>query len=515
MEGPPEVTEVTLSDEGDDEREHWQGRMTFIFAAIGSAIGLWNVWRFPYIAYDNGGGAFLIPYIIALVTTGIPLMALEFGLGYRFFSGAPKAFGSIDRRFAWVGWLSILVGFVIVCYYTVILAWCLIYIIFAFSVSWGDSHGEIESFFFNDFLNISGGPTEAGGFRFIVLAALVILWFLIYMILSKGIKRVGKVVLITVPLPFILLGILFFRTITLPGAMDGIEYYLTPDASKLGDGNVWMAAYGQVFFSLSLAQGVMIVYASYLPKERAEINNNAIITSLADSGLSFFAGFAVFSVLGFVAHEGGPAIGSGASGPHLAFVTYPLAISELGAGAAIFGIIFFIMLLSLGIDSAFSMVEALSAGLVELGWPRERAVLLFCTLGFGVGLLFVTGGGFFWLNIVDHYAAGVGLVLVGLLEVLVIGHLMRPGELREFIDGHSEVKLGRWWEITIRYVTPIVLTVLILWTLKDGMEFSAETLSDEPPVEYPGWLVFVGGYGLLGLLIAIAMFLGWRYRRWA
>ncbi|MCI0497766.1 MAG: hypothetical protein L0Z54_05700, partial [Thermoplasmata archaeon] len=181
MEGQPEVVEVTAASgdaEGDD-RDHWQGRLPFILAAMGSAIGLGNVWRFPYIAYDNGGGAFLIPYLIALITTGIPLMALEFGLGYRFISGAPKAFGSIDRRFAWVGWLSILIGFVIVCYYTVIMAWCLVYMVFAFNGSWGGGHSDIEAFFFHDFLDISAGPGEIGGFQVIVLVALVIMWFLI------------------------------------------------------------------------------------------------------------------------------------------------------------------------------------------------------------------------------------------------------------------------------------------------------------------------------------------------
>lgn len=494
-----------------DGRDHWQGRLPFILAAMGSAIGLGNVWRFPYIAYQYGGGAFLIPYLIALITTGIPMMALEFGLGYRFLSGAPKAFGSIDRRLAWIGWFAIFLGFIIVSYYTVIMAWCLLYMLFSFDVSWGRSSGEVENFFFHDFLNVSSGPTAIGGFQISILLALIVMWALIYIILAKGVQRVGKVVLITVPLPVILLVILFLRGITLDGAMTGVDYYLTPDTSRLSDGSVWLAAYGQVFFTLSLAQGVMIAYASYLPK-RSELMNNAVIISLANCGTSFFAGFAVFSILGFVAAEQGTGIGdAAAAGPHLAFVTYPLAIAKLPFGAAVFGIIFFLMLLTLGIDSAFSMIEALSAGLEDMGFEHRRAVQVLCLAGFSVGLIYVTGAGYWLLELVDHYAAGFGLVLVGLLEVLVVGYVMRTEEFRRFINEHSEVKLGRWWDISIRYVTPLVLVVILAVTFADGLTFTAESVTGHE-VTYPLWLVIAGGWGLIALLLAAAYYLGGRSR---
>jgi len=500
------------AEEQEDERDHWSGRLPFLLAAMGSAIGLGNVWRFPYIAYENGGGAFLIPYFIALLTTGIPLMALELGLGYKFLSGAPKAFAKVDRRLAWVGWLSIFLGFLILTFYTVIMAWCLIYMFFSFDASWGSTAPEIQGFFFNDFLHISSGPTVIGGFQPMIFVGLIVIWLCVYFILSKGVQRVGKVVLITVPLPIILLIILFIRGITLPGAMDGIEYYLTPDASRLGDANVWLAAYGQIFFTLSLAQGVMIAYASYLPK-KSEIMNNATIISLANCGTSFFAGLVVFSILGFVSHETGQPIGSGASGPHLAFITYPIAISQMGGATALFGVIFFLMLLTLGIDSAFSMVEALSAGLEDLGWEHEKAVRFFCIIGLSIGLLFVTSVSFWMIHLIDHFAVGIGIVVVGLFEVLVIGYVMKPEELREFINEHSEVKIGRWWDIMIRYVTPAILIFIIIMTLKDGFEFTGESVPGNV-VEYPTWLVFAGGYGLIIVLVVVALYMQRRYGKW-
>ena len=328
-------------------------------------------------------------------------------------------FKKIGKKWEWVGWWSSLVPMVIVAYYVVVMAWCFAYMIFALDLRWGVN---AEHFFLTDFLGVTSGPLVLGNIRLPVLLSLMIIWFWVFVILYKGVRRIGKVVLITVPLPWILLIILTIRGVTLPGAIDGISYYLTPNFSRLLDVNVWLAAYAQVFFSIGVAQGIMITYASYL-KKKSDISNNAFITALADTGTSFLAGFAVFSVVGYLALSQGIGVDQlGILGPSLAFITYPTAISLFPFGVALFGALFYIALLTFGIDSAFSMIEPMTTG-IHNKWriTKEKATAIICLAGFFASLLFTTGSGLYWLDIVDHFISSFGLVLVGLIECLVLG----------------------------------------------------------------------------------------------
>lgn len=474
------------------KREHWRGRPQFLLAAIGSAVGLGNIWRFPYVAYDNGGGAFLIPYFVALLTAGIPLMMLEYALGVRMQAGPPVAFAKIKKGLEWIGWWSILAAFVIITYYAVIMAWCWNYLYHSFTLAWGDNAGE---FFITEVLQRSGGPGELGGIVPAVLIGLVITWGVVYWIIHKGIGRVGKVVMATVPIPIILLAILVVRGITLPGAAEGLNFYLSPDFSKLLDPHVWLAAYGQIFFSLSLAMGIMIVYASYLPK-RSDVTNNAFITSFANCGTSFFAGFAVFSTLGYLAHATGVDVSEVAgAGPGLAFVTIPTAISKLPVAAAFFGAIFFLTLLTLAVDSLFSLVEAdVTAVMDKWGFRRSRVTFLICLLACIIGLLFSTQAGLYWLDIVDHWISNYALAAIGLAEVIVIGYIFGAKSFRKFINSVSEVKVGVWWDIMIIVITPIILGATIVLSLYK--EFS------KPYEGYPQWALTAGGWVVvIGILI--------------
>ena len=238
-------------------RERWASRPAFVLAAIGSAVGLGNLWRFPYVAYKNGGGAFLIPYFVAILTAGIPLMILEFGLGHIMQGSAPAALRKVHRRLEWVGWWALIVGSLISFYYAVVMAWCWNYLWHSFTVAWGSTPGSAGSFF-GKVLGASKGPGDLGDIRLPVVLGLALTWLAIFLIISRGVGRVGKVVLLTVPLPVILIIILMIRGLTLPGSLDGLAFYLTPDWSKLTDPNVWLAAYGQIFFSLSLGFGILI-----------------------------------------------------------------------------------------------------------------------------------------------------------------------------------------------------------------------------------------------------------------
>ena len=451
-------------------------------AAIGSAVGLGNVWRFPYVCYENGGGAFLIPYFVALFTAGIPLMILEFSIGHWARSSPPEAFKKIGKKWEWVGWWAVLIPFALAAYYVVVMAWCFSYMIYSIDLRWG-MHADA---FFHTFLGDTGTPTILGGVNLPILLSLLVIWTVVFIILYKGVKRIGKVVALTVPIPTILLIILTIRGLTLPGALEGISYYLTPNFSALLDVNVWLAAYAQVFFSLGVAQGIMITYASFL-KKKSDLTNNAFIISLADAGTSFLAGFTVFSVVGYLSFTQGVSIVDlGIGGPTLTFITYPTAISLLPFAAAFFGVIFYIALLTFGIDSAFSMVEPMISG-IRSKWhiTKARATGIICAVGFCVSLAFVPGSGLYWLELADHFIANFGLVVMGLVECLILGWFFALPKLRDHANKTSEILIGRWWDILIKFIIPFVLVVLLLISIIDNVL--------NPYMSYPGWVLALGG----------------------
>ena len=466
-------------------------------AAVGSAVGLGNVWRFPYVCYNNGGGAFLIPFFVAIFTAGIPLLILEFSIGHWARGTPPQAFRKNGKKWEWAGWITVLMPFIVATYYVVVMAWCFSYMVYSLDLRWGSQAGG----FFTNFLGDTGSPLVIGGISLPILFGLLAVWVIIFLILYKGVKRIGKVVALTVPIPTILLIILTVRGLTLPGAMEGISYYLTPNFSRLGDVNVWLAAYAQVFFSFSLAQGIMITYASFL-KKKSDLTNNAFIVALADAGTAFLAGFAVFSVVGYLTVSQGIGIGDLAmAGPGLTFVTYPTAISLLPFAATIFGMFFFIALLTFGIDSAFSMIEPISASANEK-WKisKAKATGIMCILGFFFSLIFTTGAGIHLLEIVDHFITNFGLVTIGLLECIVFGWMFKLYRLREHANETSDVMLGRWWEILIKFVIPAILIVLLVMAVINNV-------TNNPYPSYPGWLVVLFGIGPLLIITGLSFIL--------
>lgn len=469
--------------------DHWQSRMAFIMAAIGSAIGLGNVWRFPFICYQNGGGAFLIPFFVALFTAGIPLMILEFSFGHWAQTAPPQAFKKIHNKLEWAGWWTVFIPFIVALYYVVIMAWCFSYMIYAFTLKWGS---DAESFFLNNYLRLSIEPTVFESVSIPAIIGTFVLWFLIFIILYKGVKRIGKVVALTVPIPTVLLLFLTIRGLTLPGAVDGLNYFLTPDFSQLTNVNVWLSAYAQVFFSLSLAQGIMITYASYL-KKKSDITNNACIAAFADAGTSFFAGFTVFSIVGYLASTQGVSIQNlGIAGPELIFITYPTAISLLPAAAIIFGIIFYISLLTFGIDSAFSMIEPITNS-IHQKWhlSKTKATAILCIIGFTLSLIFTAGNGLYLIEIIDHFIAEFGLVTIGLFECIFLGWFVPIKIFRQHANKTSDFSIGKWWDILIKIIIPTILILLLSLSIINNIFY--------PYQQYPWWIIFT--IGLLPIII--------------
>ncbi|HEX9756835.1 MAG TPA: sodium-dependent transporter [Nitrospiria bacterium] len=442
------------------KREIWGSQAGFILAAVGSAVGLGNIWRFSYLAYDNGGGAFLVPYFLALFLAGIPLLILEFGIGHERNGSAPLAFARISRKWEWLGWWAVVfVMFGIVLYYAVIISWCLNYLVLSFSLAWGD---DPNAFFFDEFLKKSEGPFQVGNIQIPILVGLAIVWFFNWAIIYRGIRQgIELANKIFMPLLFLLTAVLVIWSLTLEGAGTGLRAYLMPEFKALLEPKVWIDAFSQVFFSLSLGFGIMITYASYLPR-RADITRSAVITALLDSGFAVFAGLAVFSLLGYMAGQTQSSIEEVVTASiGLAFVAYPKAISLL-PGGAVFGVLFFASLVVAGLSSSISIIEAFTSAVMDkFSFNRKRVVTTVCIVGFLGGLIFTSQGGLFWLDIVDHYITHFGLVVVGLLEAFLVGWLFQIETLRKHINAVSKINLGPWWNILIKMVVPIVLVIIL------------------------------------------------------
>jgi NSS family neurotransmitter:Na+ symporter len=443
------------------DRPQWNTHIGFLLAAIGSAIGLGNIWRFPYLCYKNGGGAFLVPYFLALVIVGIPFVILEVGLGHKMRGSAPAGYAKVSTRWEWLGWWQVMfVMFGIVLYYSVIVAWCLYYFLLSFGLNWG---ADPNTFFFNDFLMKSETPFEVGNIRLPILFSLAIVWFLNWFIIYRGVVRgLERANKLFMPLLFLLILILVGWSISLPGSSEGIRVYLKADFEKLKDVGVWIDAVSQIFFSLSIGFGILIAYASYLPKE-SQIVKDSVTISIANCSFSLITGIAVFSVLGYMAHKLSLPIDKVVSESiGLAFVVFPKAIGMLPAFSQLFGVLFFSSLVIAGLSSSVSILEAFTSGTIDkFHYSRKTVASVLAVAGFFGSTIFTTQGGIFWLDIVDHFLTQYGLVLGGILECILIGWIYKAYILRGHINSVSQLQLPSWWDYAVKIVIPVTLAVIL------------------------------------------------------
>ncbi len=493
----------------EEQRENWGSRAGFVLAAIGSAVGLGNLWGFPYKLYAHGGGAFLIPYILAMLIIGIPVLILEFSLGHMTQRAAPDAFRRAGKRKQMVGWWGILLGFVIITYYPVILAWCLSFLGRAIEgivyhngqLPWAQTADGATNYFLHTYANIwkddAGVPSWfLGSLNPEIMFCLAAIWLLMFLSIFKGVNVVSKVVLWTVPLPWLMLLILMVRGLTLPGATQGLAYYMNPDWSQLAQPTTWRFAFGQVFFSMSLAFGVMITYASFLHR-KSDINNNAAIIGLGDLGTSFVAGIAIFATIGAMSlatQQDVSQVISGDSTVGMAFMAFPYALAQL-PHSAWFAMVFFIALLTLGIDSAFSITESILASIVDkTGWNRTTVLWGMTFFGLVCGIVYTSRGGLSWLGEIDGFVNGPwGIALLGLVECVVLGWMFRIKRLRDHANERSDWKLGVWWDWNLRLLVPVVLSALFVWSLYDTI------------TAYDGYLVTHGGQAIWPVIIGLVL----------
>lgn len=327
-----------------------------------------------------------------------------------------------------------------------------------------------------------------------VLVAVIIIWIINWFVVFRGVKKgIEKANLVMMPLLWLLAIILVVRAVTLPGALDGLEWYLRPDFSKFGDYNIWIAAFGQIFFSLSLAMGIMIAYGSYLP-EKSDIANNSFIIGLADSAFSFLIGFAVFGTLGYMAFATQTSVQEVvAGGVGLAFIVFPQALNLIPGFPQLVAAIFFLTLIVAGLSSSMSLLESITSSLMDkFRISRAKAVNSVFLLGLLGSLVYTTNAGLYWLDIIDHFINYYGLVLVALLEVIAVAWFFKLSSLREHINAVSEIKIGRWWDWSLKYVTVFILAVLLIKDIWGNLQ--------KP---YEGYSIDALGTGILVILIGM------------
>ncbi|WP_170008068.1 sodium-dependent transporter [Bacillus fonticola] len=486
-----------------ENRAQWGTRAGFIMAAVGSAVGLGNIWRFPGVAYENGGGAFFLPYLFALLTAGIPLLILEFTMGHKYRGSAPLTYARLSKGGEWIGWWQTAISFVIATYYSVIIAWAMMFSYFSFGQQWGT---DTQAFLFEDYLQ----TTAAGEFGSLVPSVfipLIFVWVIALGVLSAGVKKGIEIAnRIMIPLLLVMFLIITVRALFLEGAIDGLNAFFQPNWAMIGEPSVWVAAYGQIFFSLSIAFAIMIAYSSYLPK-KSDITNNAFITGFANSSVELLAGIGVFAALGFMASQSGVAIDEVvASGVGLAFVVFPQIINEFPAFNGIFGFLFFASLTLAGLSSLISIVEAFVSGIMDkFEVKRKTAVLFGGGLAALLSLVFATQGGLNFLDVADYFINQFGIALVGLFEVVFIAWFAKQlTPLKNHADAVSDIKLGAWWKICLSIITPLMLGYMMYGLLKENLlgDYGGGAYSREFIFNY-GWSVAIGAI-LVGVLLAQA-----------
>ena len=453
-------------------RETWNTKAGFIIAAVGSAVGLGNLWRFPYIAASNGGGAFIFPYLFAIITAGIPILILEYTLGKTYKSGAPGVFARINRKYEWLGWLQTMAAFLISIYYFAIIVWVLCYLGFAFGTQWGD---DTEGFFYG-FLGITDSITQLGGLKTNLIIPFLVVWAIVAFIMYRGInKGINLACKICMPILAVCVVIIVIRGITLPGAIDGIAYMFTPEWDAIAKPDVWVAAYGQVFFSLSIAFGIMLSYSSFLPKEE-DVVNTAFFTACTNHGFEIFAGIGIFSIIGYMAGVQGVDVSEvAAAGVGLAFVVFPTAINTLPALNSLFGVLFFLSLFTAAITSMISIIQAIIPG-IEDKWEltHKKATTIVLVPVFVLSFMFITGAGLYLLDLADYIANNIGIVVGGVVEVFIVGWFLKTDTIRKLANEYSNFNIGVWWNYCLKIITLIVLGYTVVMNLityfRDGYE---------------------------------------------
>ncbi|XP_067145522.1 sodium-dependent serotonin transporter [Centruroides vittatus] len=500
-----------------DSRETWDKKIEFLLAVIGFAVDLGNVWRFPYICYRNGGGAFLIPYVIMLIFGGLPLFYLELALGQYYRNGCLTIWQKLCPMMKGIGYAICLIDLYMAMYYNTIIAWAVYFLFASFSTelpwtrcdnSWNTDHcltlaerrlnssnlstSPAQEYFERHVLEIhrSQGIDAIGPIKWSLALCLMAVFVLVYFSLWKGVKSAGKAVWFTATMPYLVLLILLCRGVTLEGSLEGIKYYLSPKWEMLLESRVWIDAATQIFFSLGPGFGTLLALSSY-NKFHNNCYRDAIFTSTINCLTSFLAGFVIFSVLGYMAHMQRKDISNVATdGPGLVFIVYPEAIATMH-GSTFWSILFFLMLITLGLDSTFGGLEAMITGLCDeypklLRNHREIfvGVLILCI--YLCALPTTTYGGNYLVNLLDAYGTSMSVLFIVFVEAAAVCWLYGAEKFSEQIKEMIGFRPGIFWRVCWTYISPIFIFSIFVCAMVQYKHLQREGYT------YPTWSIAVG-----------------------
>ncbi|XP_044744416.1 sodium-dependent neutral amino acid transporter B(0)AT3 isoform X1 [Coccinella septempunctata] len=572
----------------DPDRAAWSGKMQFFLSIIGYSVGLGNIWRFPYLCQQNGGGAFLIPFAIMLIFEGIPLFLIELGIGQKMRLGSLGVWNTIHPWLGGIGISSCLVTFFVALYYNVIITWCFYYFFnsFQYPLPWQNcpiENGTIVEecdlssatayFWYRTTLD-SSSSIESGGYpRWWIVLCLLLSWIVVFFIVMKGIQSSGKVVYFTSMFPYIVLTIFFIRGITLEGASAGLAHMYTPKVEKLLDPKVWLDAATQVFYSFGLAFGSLIAFGSYnTPKNNCV--RDVILVSICNAITAIYASVVIFAILGFKAvsnvnkcvldnkmilHKAGyfpnvtdlttinddlynsvmssiqnktasklrecslaKELDAAAEGTGLAFIVFTQAIVEL-PGGPFWAVIFFMMLLSLGIGSQIGILEGMLCTVFDIEIfkriRKEYITACVCVICFFVGLIFTTGAGEYWLKLFDSFAGTIGLVVVALMEMIAVIFIYGHEKFTKDIQDMTGIKPGPYWQFCWRFLAPAIMGIILISSVismvRDPPKYDAwiAEMGNTSKTPYPGWVLCIAiSMVLAGVLPIPIVFLLRRYQ---
>ena len=457
----------------------WDSSFAFLMAMIGAAVGLGNIWRFSYVVYSNGGGAFFIPYFTAIFLMGIPFLIMEYGLGYKFKDSLSNILRKVKPQFEVVGWFAAFLVFLVLTYYVVIMGWDLIYLILSFFKGWGSD----PNMYFNNNIVVGGNDlsnlfTLVMPVTFVTIIIWAVLWFISHKNLNDGVSRVVKVL---IPLLFVVIAIIVVYALTLPGHMIGLTSLFNPDWSALLNVDIWLAAFGQIVFSLSMGQAIAVTYASYLPN-KTKLTDNVLIVAASNSGFEIFTSLGVFSILGFMTFSTAiPVNELATSGSGLLFIVFPEIFNTMGSVSYIIGPLFFLCVLFAGVTSALAFIEPMSNSIsMKFGWSRKKTVSVLCIIGLLISLIYTTGSGNYILTVADEYINQFGILLGVVLQAIIFGWYYGLEKLLPVLNNNTSIKVGKKWIFVLKVVLPILLSIMWIIGIVDlFMSESTTTLMIE------------------------------------
>ncbi|XP_057677500.1 sodium-dependent dopamine transporter [Corythoichthys intestinalis] len=500
-----------------ESRPTWSRQIEFTLAGIGSAVGLGNIWRFPYLCFRSGGGAFLVPYLLMLIVLGIPLLHMELAVGQYTKRGPVHALAQFCPLLKGVGIASVAISFIMCTYYNVVITWALYYMFSSFQAplpwqscnnTWNTpnctdhaTNGSYSStasqeFFKYKMLQQTGRVEDAGVIRWELCLLLLLAWILIYLCIFKGTKSTGKVVYITALLPYVILFALLVNNVQLPGAMQGITFFIVPEWDKLLSVEVWVNAAAQIFNSIGIGFGFLIAMSSY-----NTFNNNIIkdtlTISIVNSLTSILSGFVIFSAFGYMSHlQDVPVPELAVDGPGLVYVVYPQAFSSMPV-PQLWAVLFFCMLLFLGIDSEFAMVEVMVTSLVDQSNQqllkffkrKELLVLVVCSIAFLLGIPNVTQAGIYVFQLMDHYTAIVSIMFLAFFEVVGICWFYGVRRLSDNLEEMTGKRPSIFFKLCWQIIAPFLVTVILIFSVIQFKPARYEDYVFPPWAQGLGWVI--------------------------